>query len=55
MKNNSIVKILSNKGDLYFCEYECGLYTVDKSNKSIGMTLKASFDKAEVENYYNSL
>ncbi len=55
MKSNSIVTVLATKGDLYLCEYKSGLYTVDRSNKSIGMTLKASFDKEEIEEYFNTL
>jgi len=55
VKSNIFVTILANEGDLYFCQYESGLYTVDKSNKNVGMTLKASFDKQEIQQYFNEL
>ena len=50
-----MVGIIATKGKYQFCKYESGLYTVDKVTKSVGMTVKASFNRAEVETFFNSL
>jgi hypothetical protein len=47
--------ILAAKGKYRFCQYESGLFTVDTITKSVGRTIKASFDRAEIENYFNGL
>ena len=47
------MEILASKGNLHFCKYESGLYTVDKITKNLGMTLYASYNKIDVAEFFN--
>ena len=50
-----MLNTIATKGNYRFCEYEGGLYTVDKITKSVGMTVKAGFDREEVKAFFDGL
>lgn len=52
MKTNSFVTILDQKNDIYLCKYVCGLFTVDKSNKSVGRTIFTGTE-SECRTFFN--
>jgi hypothetical protein len=47
-----MITVLARKGNINLVKYECGLYTVDKITKSIGMSLKASENKEEIVEFF---
>lgn len=49
MKKLYMVKKRNSK--FYVCEYECGLYTIDKITKSVGYTVKAFGNLKDLEAY----
>jgi hypothetical protein len=54
MESDIFVTVLASKGDIYLCQYACGMWTVDKSNKAIGMTLFTGSEQ-ECRDYFNNL
>jgi hypothetical protein len=48
------MKTLKHSHDIFLCEYACGLYAVERINKSIGNTLYTG-SMQECESYYNNL
>lgn len=55
LKSDSSITVLDSKGSLYFCLYSCGLYSVERSTKATGYTIKADYDKESIERLYNSM
>lgn len=49
------VTVLDEFTDVFLCYYACGLYTVDRCNKSVGMTIKASFNGDEAKSFFDEL
>lgn len=43
--------IKKGNSKFYACEYECGLYTIDKITKSVGYTLKAFNSLEDLETW----
>ncbi len=52
MKKLYMVKKKNSK--FYVCEYECGLYAIDKITKSVGYTVKAFGNLKDLEAYLNA-
>lgn len=49
MKKLYMVKKRNSR--FYVCEYECGLYTIDKITKSVGYTVKGFGNLKDLEAY----
>lgn len=53
-------KVLAKKGDIQLlhyrkCKYHDGFYSVEKSNKNVGISLKITNDRKAAEKYFDKV